>query len=301
MPTTELSKIAKTVLWLQHTWSDNAKPRFEKFMLLLDDADADIPEHYYDSTTHDGKGTNPTFRFLRPNSIKDIFVALNDPENAEKADEVLVTIIVPYISAWRELLAKIESKVRDKRTLSVVRNKFNRLCNESQIYGGDTDEIVHAVRNYNRPQKWIDLDACDRAYQDFCSAFAQLQLALPKKDGTVKKKKVRTLGYLTQEQVAKACGLAVMTIKRWEKGPDSRDTTSNKYGYYKSLRTNRDLYKALLEVIKKVRADTVDRKDRHEKSEATGIRTRRKGPTFVPLTDAWGEEFKDAIEDSYRP
>ena len=86
---------------------------------------------------------------------------------------------------------------------------------------------------------------------------------------------------LSQEQVARDFGITRMAVYRWEKHQtaDGPDNTSNKFGYYRGLRTNPELrgaYAALVQCA------------RHYHSERQkAIRAGRRFVTFTRFREEW--------------
>jgi len=88
-------------------------------------------------------------------------------------------------------------------------------------------------------------------------------------------------GEITQEQVARDFGVSRSTVNRWEvnqtaSGPENK---SNKYGYYKELRTNPDLRGAYYELVNCVKRYQAEKR----KSDKLGIRF----VTFVRFHEEW--------------
>ena len=88
-------------------------------------------------------------------------------------------------------------------------------------------------------------------------------------------------GEITQEQVARDFGVSRATVNRWEikqtaNGPENK---SNKYGYYKELRTNPDLRGAYYELVNCVKRYQVEKR----KADKLGIRF----VTFVRFHEEW--------------
>ena len=88
-------------------------------------------------------------------------------------------------------------------------------------------------------------------------------------------------GEITQEQVARDFGVSRATVNRWEinqtaNGPENK---SNKYGYYKELRTNPDLRGAYYELMNCVKRYQAEKR----KADMLGIRF----VTFVRFHEEW--------------
>ena len=88
-------------------------------------------------------------------------------------------------------------------------------------------------------------------------------------------------GEITQEQVARDLGVSRKTVNRWEirqtaNGPENK---SNKYGYYKELRTNPDLRGAYYELVNCVKRYQAEKR----KTDKLGIRF----VTFVRFHEEW--------------
>ena len=88
-------------------------------------------------------------------------------------------------------------------------------------------------------------------------------------------------GEITQEQVARDFGVSRSTVNRWEvnqtaSGPENK---SNKYGYYKELRTNPDLRGAYYELVNCVKRYQAEKR----KADKLGIRF----ATFVRFHEEW--------------
>ena len=88
-------------------------------------------------------------------------------------------------------------------------------------------------------------------------------------------------GEITQEQVARDFGVSRETVNRWEirqtaNGPENK---SNKYGYYKELRTNPDLRGAYYELVNCVKRYQAEKR----KADKLGIRF----VTFVRFHEEW--------------
>ncbi|MDO5319022.1 MAG: helix-turn-helix transcriptional regulator [bacterium] len=88
-------------------------------------------------------------------------------------------------------------------------------------------------------------------------------------------------GEITQEQVARDFGVSSSTVNRWEvnqtaSGPENK---SNKYGYYKELRTNPDLRGAYYELVNCVKRYQAEKR----KADKLGIRF----VTFVRFHEEW--------------
>ena len=88
-------------------------------------------------------------------------------------------------------------------------------------------------------------------------------------------------GEITQEQVARDFGVSRSTVNRWEinqtaNGPENK---SNKYGYYKELRTNPDLRGAYYELVNCVKRYQAEKR----KADKLGIRF----VTFVRFHEEW--------------
>ena len=88
-------------------------------------------------------------------------------------------------------------------------------------------------------------------------------------------------GEITQEQVARDFGVSRATVNRWEinqtaNGPENK---SNKYGYYKELRTNPDLRGAYYELVNCVKRYQAEKR----KADKLGIRF----VTFVRFHEEW--------------
>ena len=86
---------------------------------------------------------------------------------------------------------------------------------------------------------------------------------------------------ITQEQVARDFGVSRSTVNRWEinqtaNGPENK---SNKYGYYKELRTNPDLRGAYYELVNCVKRYQAEKR----KADKLGIRF----VTFVRFHEEW--------------
>ena len=88
-------------------------------------------------------------------------------------------------------------------------------------------------------------------------------------------------GEITQEQVARDLGVSRETVNRWEmrqtaNGPENK---SNKYSYYKELRTNPDLRGAYYELVNCVKRYQSEKR----KADKIGIRF----VTFVRFHEEW--------------
>lgn len=88
-------------------------------------------------------------------------------------------------------------------------------------------------------------------------------------------------GEITQEQVARDFGVSRKTVNRWEirqtaNGPENK---SNKYGYYKELRTNPDLRGAYYELVNCVK--------RYQTESQKAAKTGRRFVTFVRFHEEW--------------
>ena len=88
-------------------------------------------------------------------------------------------------------------------------------------------------------------------------------------------------GEITQEQVARDFGVSRSTVNRWEvnqtaSGPENK---SNKYGYYRELRTNPDLRGAYYELVNCVKRYQAEKR----KADKLGIRF----VTFVRFREEW--------------
>ena len=88
-------------------------------------------------------------------------------------------------------------------------------------------------------------------------------------------------GEITQEQVARDLGVSRETVNRWEirqtaNGPENK---SNKYSYYKELRTNPDLRGAYYELVNCVKRYQSEKR----KADRLGIRF----VTFVRFHEEW--------------
>ena len=96
------------------------------------------------------------------------------------------------------------------------------------------------------------------------------------------KSKIRERGgEITQEQVARDFGVSRSTVNRWEikqtaNGPENK---SNKYGYYKELRTNPDLRGAYYELVNCAKRYQAEKR----KADKLGIRF----ATFVRFHEEW--------------
>ena len=88
-------------------------------------------------------------------------------------------------------------------------------------------------------------------------------------------------GEITQEQVALDFGVSRETVNRWEvrqtaNGPENK---SNKYGYYRELRTNPDLRGAYYELMNCVK--------RYQAERRKAAKTGRRFVTFVRFHEEW--------------
>lgn len=86
---------------------------------------------------------------------------------------------------------------------------------------------------------------------------------------------------LTQEMVAKDFGVSRKTVNKWEANQttDGPENKSNKFGYYKALRTNPDLrgaYDQLVQIVKVFNQEA-------QKAKKTG----RRSITFVAFNEAY--------------
>ena len=86
---------------------------------------------------------------------------------------------------------------------------------------------------------------------------------------------------ITQEQVARDLGISRETINRWEtrqtvNGPENK---SNKYGYYKELRTNTDLRGAYYELVNCVK--------RYQTERRKAAKSCHRFVTFVRFHEEW--------------
>ena len=88
-------------------------------------------------------------------------------------------------------------------------------------------------------------------------------------------------GEITQEQVARDFGVSRATVNRWEinqtaNGPENK---SNKYNYYKELRTNPDLRGAYYELVNCVK--------RYQTERQKAVKAGRRFVTFVRFHEEW--------------
>ena len=88
-------------------------------------------------------------------------------------------------------------------------------------------------------------------------------------------------GEITQEQVARDFGISRETVNRWEirqtaNGPENK---SNKYSYYKELRTNPDLRGAYYELVNCVK--------RYQTERQKAAKADRRFVTFVRFHEEW--------------
>ena len=88
-------------------------------------------------------------------------------------------------------------------------------------------------------------------------------------------------GEITQEQVARDFGVSRSTVNRWEinqtaNGPENK---SNKYGYYKELRTNPDLRGAYYELVNCAK--------RYQTERQKAVKAGRRFVTFVRFHEEW--------------
>lgn len=88
-------------------------------------------------------------------------------------------------------------------------------------------------------------------------------------------------GEITQEQVARDFGISRKTVNRWEilqtaNGPENK---SNKYNYYKELRTNPDLRGAYYELVNCVK--------RYQTERQKAAKAGRRFVTFVRFHEEW--------------
>ena len=88
-------------------------------------------------------------------------------------------------------------------------------------------------------------------------------------------------GEITQEQVARDFGVSRSTVNRWEVNQTASrpENKSNKYGYYKELRTNPDLRGAYYELVNCVKRYQAEKR----KADKLGIRF----VTFVRFHEEW--------------
>ena len=88
-------------------------------------------------------------------------------------------------------------------------------------------------------------------------------------------------GEITQEQVARDLGISRETVNRWEirqtaNGPENK---SNKYSYYKELRTNPDLRGAYYELVNCAK--------RYQAERQKAVKAGRRFVTFVRFHEEW--------------
>ena len=88
-------------------------------------------------------------------------------------------------------------------------------------------------------------------------------------------------GEITQEQVAADFGVSRSTVNRWEiqQTADDQSNKSNKYGYYRSLRTNPDLRGAYYELANCAKRYQAEKRN----ADKSGIRF----VTFVRFREEW--------------
>lgn len=173
-----------TLKWIAYTWREKAKPRFEKFFHVLDALEV-IPPHYLSKLTWDCSGWNPTFRFLRPDSVESIIGCLRKTKTAKKygnatVDEIWTDNLKPFLDDWEKLFTKMVAYYGDKDIVQPVRDKFHLLRFSSAIFREEdtrrgtmplSERLELTVHN-----RIIELDKAQyqHDFDDFIEAFSRL-------------------------------------------------------------------------------------------------------------------------------
>jgi len=96
-------------------------------------------------------------------------------------------------------------------------------------------------------------------------------------------------GELSQEQVARDFGVSRMAVIRWEKHQtiDGPDNKSNKFGYYRSLRTNPELREAYAALVRCARL--------YHSERQKAIRAGHRFVTFIRFHEEWLKHQSDKM------
>lgn len=242
-----------TIEKMVEIWQFQAAPFFKEFTTLLTNPKNVIPAHNLQPKWEMGLHWNHLFKFLRPQKVAGLFELL-DSLPLSRRKKLADSIIKPYITAWNDLITALGAFYSQSNTTGVVLAQFCSMMRASEFLGS---ENLEQHRDF-RPSLYV------KTFNAFCLAFA----GLPTESGIATKKiekgvsKVLSIAkakahatkkaWRTQTDVAKDFGVSKQTVITWEKGPDCPDNKTNKWHYYKSLRTDPDLEDAYKWLLKKV-------------------------------------------------
>lgn len=242
-----------TIEKLNEIWFFKAGPLFKEFTTLLADPENAIPTHFLQPKWEMGLKWNHLFKFLRPQKVAGLFELL-DTLPFPRRQTLAKSIIKPYINAWNDLITALGAFYIPSNTAGVVLAEFCNMMRACEFLG---TENLERHRDF-RPSLYA------KTFDAFCLAFA----GLPTESGIAAKKIEKGVGkvlsiakakahaakkaWRTQTDVAKDFGVSKQTVITWEKGPDCPNNKTNKWRYYKSLRTDPDLEDAYKWLLKKV-------------------------------------------------
>lgn len=242
-----------TIEKMVEIWQFQAAPFFKEFTTLLTNPKNVIPAHNLQPKWEMGLHWNHLFKFLRPQKVAGLFELL-DSLPLSRRKKLADSIIKPYITAWNDLITALGAFYSQSNTTGVVLALFCSMMRACEFLGS---ENLEQHRDF-RPSLYV------KTFDAFCLAFA----GLPTESGIATKKiekgvsKVLSIAkakahaakkaWRTQTDVAKDFGVSKQTVITWEKGPDCPDNKTNKWHYYKSLRTDPDLEDAYKWLLKKV-------------------------------------------------
>ena len=178
-----------------------------------------------------------------------------------------------FKSSWSQLIQSVVKTLPAKKEVhqfAAAWHKANdELCDILELRKGRTEES-------------------ELIYGDFISSLDTVAMLMARQKITAHKSRMKRTrskqGELSQEDVAKVFRTTRQTIIRWEKNQteDGPGNKSNKWGYYKSLRTNPELRNAF-EILSNATTAYFVAKD---KATREGNRFRI---TFEKFNEAWGK------------
>lgn len=245
---------------------------------------------------------NQLLPFLEPYHVKQIHMVLSKYEstNPRRHRRLMQDILYPYSQTIRELMdyaapdfLPVDFKVKSASLCMKIRQLGADFSNPEARYcvidrhfmsrGGDNRASWD--RQYTRCYEAMIayLDELAQHVREHDEAILNPPKVIPVKKVIVHKTKVKNFDELSQDQAAKDFCVSRKTIVLWEKqlSDDGTKGKSNRYGYYKDLRTNPDLRGAYDLLSKSAKAYEAYK----EKQKKDGKRT----VNFVRFNEAYLE------------
>lgn len=282
----------QTLNWLKKSWAERVKPFFGKFSTLLN-SQKSIPPEYFSRHPSGSSAWTPLLLYLRPETVQSLFkcfksVGKTGKGGSDKIYAIWDSVLHPYLLAWEDLLLSLADFYGDESIVHETAEAFHSLRYSSSIFQDAAPQRAltsFAAISDGEGEIGIDFDLANykSEFEAFCKAYTRLptttrdahivtrsdqtiplsviNAALDKATklaATMKTKKKH--GIYSQAKIAKLCGVSRATINRWETGPGAKNdktNPTNRYGYYRELRINPDLYMALGKVIKVIKKYSV--------------------------------------------